>query len=266
LPGGRARAGRRVHGAVSRRDGRARSSVAGRPACLGGATRRAGGACALRCRRRQWPCGASGRLGAAPGPGAGARGSAAGPSVPGRLAPRGPSCSREQVGGLSGPSPGALPSSARRGRTRRGVAGFVGHDAGRSWRPRGQGRGPSWPGGRPRQGASHARGQLGPARADLPRGWSARGAASLRGGGALLDDRGGRRARGGRRGDGPVVSTKFGEVIGLPEPKPDTVYVVSALVASAVRRRDVLSPGSLVRDKEGRVVGAASFVLQEGSA
>jgi hypothetical protein len=64
----------------------------------------------------------------------------------------------------------------------------------------------------------------------------------------------------------PVVSTKFGEVIGLPEPKPDTVYVVSALVASAVRRRDVLSPGSLVRDKEGRVVGAASFVLQEGSA
>lgn len=53
----------------------------------------------------------------------------------------------------------------------------------------------------------------------------------------------------------PVVSTGFGPVVGLPEAATGTTYVVSALVATAARRGDVLSPGELVRDAEGRPVG-----------
>jgi hypothetical protein len=40
--------------------------------------------------------------------------------------------------------------------------------------------------------------------------------------------------------------------IPTPEHAPGTIYVVSTLVADAVKRPDVLSPGELVRDDEGR--------------
>lgn len=40
----------------------------------------------------------------------------------------------------------------------------------------------------------------------------------------------------------PVVTTEFGDVQNLPEPQPDTIYVVSTLIAQRVRRVDVLSP------------------------
>lgn len=56
----------------------------------------------------------------------------------------------------------------------------------------------------------------------------------------------------------PVTTTTFGEVTGLPEPAPGVWLVVSMLVrtaAEAAGRRDVLSPGPLVRDAEGRPVG-----------
>lgn len=39
-------------------------------------------------------------------------------------------------------------------------------------------------------------------------------------------------------------------------PDPATVYIVSALVAETVRRPDVMSPGELVRDAAGVIVGA----------
>jgi hypothetical protein len=42
--------------------------------------------------------------------------------------------------------------------------------------------------------------------------------------------------------------------VNLPDPEqaPGTIYVVSTLVADAVKRPDVMSPGELLRDDEGR--------------
>ena len=55
----------------------------------------------------------------------------------------------------------------------------------------------------------------------------------------------------------PLFTTIFGEVDGLPAPKPNTIYVVSGLVRAAVPSRgDVFSPGELVRDDGGKVIGA----------
>jgi len=53
----------------------------------------------------------------------------------------------------------------------------------------------------------------------------------------------------------PTVTTSFGEVTGLPEPQHGVTLVVSGMVASAAPRDDVLSPGDLVRDENGRPVG-----------
>lgn len=55
----------------------------------------------------------------------------------------------------------------------------------------------------------------------------------------------------------PVFKSKFGEVQDLPEPRENTIYVVSALVVSALNgaRPDVYCPGEAVRDESGRIIG-----------
>ncbi|QZT33673.1 hypothetical protein HUR95_15825 [Caldalkalibacillus thermarum TA2.A1] len=54
----------------------------------------------------------------------------------------------------------------------------------------------------------------------------------------------------------PVNHVTYGDVEGLPDPQPDTIYVASAVVAQAVPHRDdVFVPGDLVRDDSGAVVG-----------
>lgn len=58
----------------------------------------------------------------------------------------------------------------------------------------------------------------------------------------------------------PVNKTVFGEVENLPDPEPNTYYIVSALVANAIEgREDVLIPDDTVRDSEGRIIGCRSF-------
>ena len=58
-----------------------------------------------------------------------------------------------------------------------------------------------------------------------------------------------------------VNESHFGEIQGLPEPKTDTVYVVSAMVLSALHgtREDVLGLSEYVRDEQGRTVGAKAL-------
>ena len=57
----------------------------------------------------------------------------------------------------------------------------------------------------------------------------------------------------------PTVFTVMGEIAGLPygpvQLQPETFYVVSGMVAASCPRRDILSPGPLVRDNNGRPVG-----------
>lgn len=62
-----------------------------------------------------------------------------------------------------------------------------------------------------------------------------------------------------------LVSQTFGEVQGIPEPREGVVYIVSALVLSALagKRRDVVAPDTgadAVRDPQGRILAVRGFV------
>jgi hypothetical protein len=58
----------------------------------------------------------------------------------------------------------------------------------------------------------------------------------------------------------PLVKNTFGQIQDLPEPKRNTVYIVSSLVAAACPdRKDLVSPDttpqSVIRDENGRITG-----------
>ena len=60
-----------------------------------------------------------------------------------------------------------------------------------------------------------------------------------------------------------VASIEWGEVTGLPAPQEGLIYIVSALVAQAAKRPDVVSPASghpdVVRNN-GQIVSVPGFV------
>ena len=50
------------------------------------------------------------------------------------------------------------------------------------------------------------------------------------------------------------------EIVNLPEPKPGTYYIVSKMVAQACpKRKDLIFPGTVVRNESGYVVGCVDF-------
>lgn len=58
----------------------------------------------------------------------------------------------------------------------------------------------------------------------------------------------------------PVIESTMGDVTGLPEHEEETGYVVSRVVAEAVRERDdVFIPDDSVRDEQGRIIGCRSL-------
>jgi hypothetical protein len=58
-----------------------------------------------------------------------------------------------------------------------------------------------------------------------------------------------------------VDVTNPGPVVGLPAPVDGTIFIVSAMVRSAVpNRKDVFSPGPLVRDVSGNPIAADGLV------
>ena len=60
--------------------------------------------------------------------------------------------------------------------------------------------------------------------------------------------------------DVPATKTEFGEVVGLPEPKENVAYIVSALVAQACpTRSDLCIPDDSVRDNEGKIIGCRAL-------
>lgn len=53
-----------------------------------------------------------------------------------------------------------------------------------------------------------------------------------------------------------IYQTKYNDVIDLPEPAENTFYIVSKITQDACKNRDdLLSPGNLIRDKEGNITG-----------
>ena len=57
----------------------------------------------------------------------------------------------------------------------------------------------------------------------------------------------------------------FGDVTGLPEPVKDTIYIVSAMVLSALNgsRADVVAPQSdkAERNDKGHIISVPGFVI-----
>lgn len=64
----------------------------------------------------------------------------------------------------------------------------------------------------------------------------------------------------------PLAEIAYGHVEGLPPAAPDTVYVVSQLVANAVpHRTDLYFPIDLVRDTKGDIIGCRRLARPSGS-
>ena len=58
----------------------------------------------------------------------------------------------------------------------------------------------------------------------------------------------------------PITKNTYGEIVDLPEPSRDYIYIVSALVANAATDRyDLVIPNELVRDENGNIVGCKSL-------
>lgn len=59
----------------------------------------------------------------------------------------------------------------------------------------------------------------------------------------------------------PVVHREWGQVTGLPDPQPGVAFVVSAAVVSACPgRKDIYSPGRLIRDEHGQPTQCVGLV------
>lgn len=58
-----------------------------------------------------------------------------------------------------------------------------------------------------------------------------------------------------------IVNCKYGQVENLPEEKEMTYFIVSKMVKDAApNRQDLLSPGELVRNEKGEVIGCKNFI------
>lgn len=63
----------------------------------------------------------------------------------------------------------------------------------------------------------------------------------------------------------PVKTQAYGNIVGLPEPQKDTIFIVSALVLAAAKaagRDDVVAPdtSNAVRNDAGHIVSVPGFV------
>jgi hypothetical protein len=59
-----------------------------------------------------------------------------------------------------------------------------------------------------------------------------------------------------------LILRKYGDVTDLPEPKENTIFIVSMLVRLALpNRHDIASPGDMERDKDGNIIGCCNLVV-----
>lgn len=63
--------------------------------------------------------------------------------------------------------------------------------------------------------------------------------------------------------DIPVFSKNFGQINNLPEPQPDTIYIIPGIMLEAAYtqgRTDVVAPGELVK-QDGKIIGCNGFTV-----
>ncbi len=59
-----------------------------------------------------------------------------------------------------------------------------------------------------------------------------------------------------------LIYRRYGDVEDLPDPDPDNFYIVSMMVRQALPNRyDIASPGDLIRDESGQIIGAKNLVV-----
>jgi hypothetical protein len=58
-----------------------------------------------------------------------------------------------------------------------------------------------------------------------------------------------------------IIEKEFGEVDGLPEEVENVYYVVSIVIATAVKgkRNDCFVPGEQIRDESGKIIGCKNL-------
>ena len=62
--------------------------------------------------------------------------------------------------------------------------------------------------------------------------------------------------------DIPYIKITWGDIINLPKPEKDTIYIVSNVVATAAAklgRNDCVMPARLVRNHAGQIIGCLVF-------
>lgn len=61
----------------------------------------------------------------------------------------------------------------------------------------------------------------------------------------------------------PVRKNSYGEITGLPDPEEGTVYIVSSVIANAVKekRDDCVIVDQTVRNEQGLIVGCKGFAV-----
>lgn len=60
----------------------------------------------------------------------------------------------------------------------------------------------------------------------------------------------------------PLIRSTYGEVVGLPAPQEGVLYIVSAMVRSALLgRTDLASPAALVRNEAGQITGCKALEI-----
>ena len=61
------------------------------------------------------------------------------------------------------------------------------------------------------------------------------------------------------------VLQKFGEVVGIPAPQKGILYIVSQIVFSNSKRKDLVVPNTAkaVRDDQGNIIGVPNFITRK---
>ena len=62
----------------------------------------------------------------------------------------------------------------------------------------------------------------------------------------------------------PIYKTTFGKVQDLPAPQPNTIYIVSSIVAIAIKaqhpdRKDIFIPVDFLRDNNGTIIACQAL-------
>ena len=60
-----------------------------------------------------------------------------------------------------------------------------------------------------------------------------------------------------------LYSTEYGSVDGIPPSEEGVMFIVSALVLGSSTRGDLVTPGELVRDSQGKVIGCKDFNIEQ---